>query len=337
MKSNGVRERLSEYQEITDTGIEKDDYVTIDYSMKINGKIIPMAQVAGYPLEVGTDTLFSELNEALLGLKVGETTTIDKKYPADYSDDHLAGNDVSYQVTIQQIRRKIKPEANDEWANSVTQGAVETMEELRSRVKENLQSAAAQSDREAVRNQMVRKLVEGSTLELPETLLEEEYEHLIAQFESELLQSRRSLEEYLEENSMTEEQYQSSQRILAKDMVRRSLVLQEVASQESLFVTQQEIDNTLRQLDNNISIKEMRKELEKSGHLDSLASRIFHEKVLSFLESKVNIIIEGEEVGEKITDEDTSEAAIAEPAAEVAAATTDEIAATEIESEENNN
>ena len=290
-----VRERLAEHQEITDSGIEVDDYVTIDYTMTVDGEPYPEGDASGYPLEVGTDTLFPELNEGLLGAKLGDIVTIKKSYPADYSTPELAGKTAEFAITVQEIRRNIKPEATDAWASTITQGTIETMEELRERVKENLQSAAMQSDRENLRNQIVRKMVEASTLELPETLVDDEYEHLMTQLENELAHRRMTMDEMLDSNGMTEDIFQDSQRTLAKNMVRRSLVLQEIGTRENLLVTEEEIDGTLAALSSDTSVKAMRKELEKSGRMDGLVGRIFHEKVLTLLENKVNVIIDGVE------------------------------------------
>lgn len=297
---DNIRGRSSDFNEVIDQGIETGDYVTIDYTMMVNGEPYPEGDTTGYPLEIGTDTFFEELNEGLLGVKPGETTTVTKSYPEDYSNADLAGKTASFEITVQQVRRLEKPELTDEWAQLISQGALKTVDELRERILHNLQAMASQSDREHVRNEIVRELVAGAQLEIPDTLVEEELDHLTHELEHQLSKQRTTLEEYAESMGKSVDDVRNEQQLLARDLVRRSLVLQEVAQREKLFVTEEELNATIAMLAPKDSTPgEVRKELEKSGRLDSLANRLFHEKVLSFLEGQAEITIDGKLVAEE--------------------------------------
>lgn len=315
-----LRERTADFAEVADEGIETKDYVTIDYTMAIDGEPYPDGDTTGYPLEVGTDTFFPELNEGLLGVKQGDTTTITHSYPEDYSSKDLAGKTATFEITVQQVRRVMKPDANDEWAQLLSQGTLTTLEELRARVKENLQAMASQSDREQVRNELVRRVVEGAELDIPDTLVEEELEHLMEDLEHRLGHEHMTMEEYAETTNKSVDDIRNDQQLMARDMVRRSLVLQEIARREKIFVTDEDINAALQAFaQNGAKVQDVRKELEASGRLDSLVSRIFHEKILSFLESHAQIEMEGQEVSAP-AEEATAQA---EAAPEVPEATTE--------------
>jgi len=289
-----LRDRTADFGEVIDEGIQTTDYVTIDYTMSIDGEPYPEGDTTGYPLEVGTDTFFPELNEALLGVKQGDIVTVTHTYPEDYSVKELAGKTGTFEVTVQQVRRVIRPELTDEWASLISQGALPNIDALRERLKENLQAMAKQADQEQLRNDLVSKVVEGAELELPDVMVEEEIEHLMHELEHRLSHERVSLEEYAEMSNRSVDDIRNEQQLMARDMVRRSLVLQEIARREQLFVTPEELDATVQALTPSGSdVKEFRASLEKSGRLNTLASRIFHEKVLSFLESHAKI--DGEE------------------------------------------
>jgi trigger factor len=298
-----LRERTADFSEVMDDGIVNGDYVTIDYTMTLDDEPYPDGDTSGYPLEVGTDTFFPELNKGLLGVKQGETTTITTTYSADYSNKEWAAKTASFAVTIQQVRRLIKPDADDAWAQIISQGALPTIEELRTRLKANLQAMAAQADHEHVRNELVRQVVEGASLDIPDTLVEEEYEHLLHELEHQLSHERMSLEDYAESTNRGIEDIKNEQHLLARDMVRRSLALQEVARREDLFVTAEDLDDTLEALaaGGGRTARAVRAELEKEGRLETLTSRIFHEKVLGFLESHAQIEIEGKEEPVELT------------------------------------
>jgi trigger factor len=291
-----LRERSADFAEIADEGIQAGDYVTIDYTMTLDGEAYPEGETTGYPLEVGTDTFFPELNEGLLGVKQGETTTLTTTYPDDYSDSKLAGKTATFEITVQQVRRVKMPEANDDWAKMISGGALESLDALRERLVQNLQAVAAQADRDHVRNELVRLVVEGATLELPDTLVDEEYEHLMHTLEHRLSHERMTLEEYAEAIDSTQEKIQNDRRLLAREMVRRSLVLQEIARRELLSVTDEDIDLVIAATNRDgRAVADVRKELAASGELNHLASRLFHEKVLGFLAEHAQITIEGAE------------------------------------------
>ncbi|HEY3416533.1 MAG TPA: trigger factor [Armatimonadota bacterium] len=302
-----LRERTADFAEITEEGIQKGDYVTIDYTMTVNGEPYPEGDTTGYPLEVGTDTFFPELNESLLGVKQGDTTTLTTDYPENYSNKDLAGKKAEFTIIVQQVRRVTKPEASDEWVQSISQGALNSLDELRERVKNNLQLMAAEADHDQIRNELVRKVVENAELDIPELMAEEQFEHQMHDLEHRLSHERMSMEEYAEMSGRTIEQIENEQRILARDMVRRSLVLQEIARRENITVTDEDVDAMLTiSAREGQNAKELRKDLEKSGRMQSLESRLFHEKVLSYLEGHAKI--------------DTSEGAAEEPKAEEAVA-----------------
>ncbi|HOF87076.1 MAG TPA: hypothetical protein PLZ36_03085, partial [Armatimonadota bacterium] len=197
------------------------------------------------------------------------------------------------------------PDATDAWAQMVTGGQAQNMDELREIVSQNMTRSADESDREAIRAELIRQLEEGAELELPEFMVDEEYEHLMEQLRHQLSRDHMSLEDYANMMGATVASIEQERRVLARDYVRRSLVLQEVARREDISIADEELDMLVRmvamssgQTPNEMSrsaLKRMRKELEESGQLNHLASRLFHEKVLSLLEGKATITVAGQD------------------------------------------
>lgn len=290
-----LRERSAEFAEVTDSGIETGDYVTVDYTMTLDGEPYPDGDTTGYPLEVGSDTFFPELNDGLLGVQPEATTSVTTTYPSDYSNADLAGKTATFDITVQQVRRVIKPEVTDAWVEMISQEQLHTVEELRERVKMNLQVMASQGDHDGVRSALLRQVVDQSKLELPDTLVDEQYEHLMADLETRAGERHLSLEDLAEALGKTMADLENDQLLLARDSVRRSLVLQEIARRENLLITQDELTAVINQSAPDArAAKKLRADLEKSGQLDHLASQLFHEKVLTFLESQAEVVtVEG--------------------------------------------
>jgi len=342
-----LRESHADFAELADTAIEQGDFVTIDSTMLVDGEPYPEGDTAGYPLEVGSDTLFPELNEALLGLKTGDSTTVTTAYPADYSDAALAGKTATSTVVVQSVRRLALPELDDAWISHISNGSVQTVDELRTQMRTQLDRDAKRMDREHVHSELLNQLVAKSEIDVPATLVEEEYEHLMEELEDQLAQKRTSMEEYARNTNHTVADIENQTQIQARDMVRRSLLLQEIARREDIHVTDEELDAMV--MINSFSkggqsfekvkrdLPKLRKEMEKTGQLGHLATQLFQDKVLAFLVEHADVVVEGwpertEEAGEEALEageeplvgvEQTGEAAIelSEPVGEETAET----------------
>ncbi len=296
-------DRGAEATPITDSGIEAGDYVTIDYTMQVDGQPYPEGDTTGYPLEVGADTFFPELNDALLGVQAGDATTVTTTYAEDYTNAELAGKTAAFAITVKTVFRRVKPALEDAWVTNVSNGALHTVEELRGHFRKQLEDLAAQMDRDHVRSELMSQLMERAEIDVPASLAEEEYEHLMEELEQELSHQHLSLEEYARRQERRVADIENEQQMLARDLVRRSLVLQAIARKEGIVVTDEDLDALVmmeaysrgeESLDKvRRNLKAMRRELEKSGQLDRLASRLFREKILTFLETHADVQMGG--------------------------------------------
>ncbi len=113
--------------------LEKGDLAIVDYEMFVEGEKREQGSATGYPLEVGNDELFPQLNDALPGAKVGESREFEVNYPESHADPDLAGKTASFNVTVQQARRRQLPELDEEFVKQVSD--LTTVEELRARVQ----------------------------------------------------------------------------------------------------------------------------------------------------------------------------------------------------------
>ncbi len=294
----------TKYEDITDSGVITGDYVTIDYTMKVNGEDYPEGNVEGYPVEIGTDTLFAELNEGLLGIKVGEIVTIKTTYADDYSDKELAGKEAEFAITITNVNRRVRPEMNDELAMQLSNGTVQNAEELQTRIREHLERQAKESDSESIRTELVTKIVDAAVLEIPDVMVDEEVDALMHELQHRLSHNRFTLDDYADYMKTTTEAIQEEQHEIAIKVVRRSLVLANIAKNENIFVSEQDIDIAIMmQLmqqgvasDEKSLRKEMRKvrkDLNKDGRIQEIAGNIRQQKIIGFLQKNAKITVDG--------------------------------------------
>ena len=306
-----LRKGDAEIVELTDAPVETGDLVTIDSKAQIDGAPYAEGDLAGYPLEVGADTFFTELNEGLLGMTVGETRMITKSYPEEFAQPALAGKTVEYAVTITQIRRTQLPDVTDAWVAAKTNGNLQTVDELNERLRSNMEGMANQMDHDQIRETLVRQVVAQAELEIPDVMVDEEHEHLMHRLEEQLSREYLTLEEYAENIQRSVTDIKNEQMVMARDVVRRSMVLQEVARRGHITVTDEDIDTLLimesyqrgerdmkairRQL------KSQRKEMSQSGRLDYIVNRLYQEKILRYLEQEARVTIDGKPLQRETT------------------------------------
>jgi trigger factor len=288
-----VLQSSAKYDYVTDE-IKADDYAIINYVAKIDGIDAPDLSSTGYPVWVGHDSIFPELNDGIIGKKSEEEFVVTKEYAADFADESLAGKTVEYTVIIENVRRLVIPELTDEFVATISDNNLSNKDELVERVKLNLKYMAENNDNDNLRTEVVRKVVELSELDLPEIEVDEEFQHLMIGLEERLQKRHTTLEQFSEQTGRTLEDIQNEQKLIAQDMVRRSLVLADIAGKEGIDVTDEDIDGVFAmeiyrnkgEMSGKSLAKEianLRREMKKTGALYNIEGKLRYEKVVSFL------------------------------------------------------
>lgn len=288
-----VLKSSAKYDFVTDE-IIAEDYAIINYTAKIDGEVAEDLASSGYPVWVGHDSIFPEINDGIIGKKATDEFTVSKEYAADFSDESLAGKTVEYTVTIENVRRLVVPELTDEFVATISDNTLANKDELVERVRLNLKYMAENNDTDNLRTEIVRKVVEQSEMELPEIEVDEEYNHLMHGLEERLQKRHTTIEQFAEQSGRTIEDIQNEQKLIAQDMVRRSLVLADIAGTEGINVTDEDIDGVFAmeiyrnkgEMSGKAMAKEianLRREMKKTGALYNIEGKLRYEKVVSFL------------------------------------------------------
>jgi len=298
-----IRARHARFTELPEgVGIEKSDLAIVDYEMVVDGEKREDAGATGYPLEVGADQLFPELNDVLVGARPGENRELEISYPESHADATLAGKTARFQVTVQQARRRQLPDLDDEFAKQVSD--LETMEALRSRVRENLEAIGKAMAEEDVRDQLIRLLAESSTLDVPQAIVNGEVDRRIDEATESLERRNLTLHQYLGQINRSFEDWRADIEADARQTARRALILDEVGSLEKIEVTDEELDAEIHRIaeSEHVDAERIHARLHDSAEMVRLANRIYHRKVIQFL-------VEHAEVSEEIIEPESDEQA----------------------------
>lgn len=261
------------------------DQVTLDIAVTSGDETL---------LEAPAETLVlsQELNDwppgfaaEITGLPAGESTEFDLTYPSDFSDDELAGRQVTFSVVVHTVREQETPELDDEFARTVSEE--DTLEALRERLREQLltrRQAAAEQD---FTQQVLEAALAVTTVKFPPLIVEAQIDDMLAAEERQLARQNISLDQYLNMLRTTRERYRQQLRPTAEARVRHQLLLAEIVRAEGIEVPDDEIDEEIERLAQGAGDQAdaVRESLSSDEARESLRSRLLGQRALDHLKA----------------------------------------------------
>ncbi|HLZ47510.1 MAG TPA: trigger factor [Candidatus Limnocylindria bacterium] len=232
----GMREHHAELRPV-DRAAAKDDVVTIDLDVTLDGKALPPMGRNAH-LELGRDYAIPGLADALVGTKAGETKAFELAFPDDYPDEDLRGKTGAFTATVSQVAEKILPPLDDEFAKTV---GVATVADLDKAVRGELAHAAFHEARDDAAEKLLAHLLDTSTVEVPEVLVADELDHLMADLVGRVKEQGLSWEQFLLQARKTEDEIRADWRATAERRAKSLLVLDALAKQENVTISSTEL------------------------------------------------------------------------------------------------
>lgn len=276
-----ARRRFLTYVSQSDHPLEKGDVAILDYVLEVAGQPAD-APVNGYPLEVGADNFFPELNEGLLGATAGEVRRIESRLP-HAQDPDSAGKTATLVVTVTDVKVSALPALDDEFAHKYA--GAQNVEELRGRLREVLEQAATQHAEQTVRERLISLVVGASEAGLPRPLVEKFRDAREAEVIAELARQGVALEDYLAQRGATYADWRRMLEAEARRNLKRFLVLRELEREAGITASEEEIAAEVSRLaeQENVTAVAKRRQLERDDALEELVSQLKHEKAIALL------------------------------------------------------
>ena len=287
-----IRRHASRLEPVTDRGIEAGDAVTLDLTRRgVRGSEEaasppPADRHENVSIELGAEANPPGFDAELRGLQVSQSKAFELSYPADHEQSEFAGTQVAYEVVVKALHRRLLPDLDDEFARSV--GDFDTLEALKTRIATDLQRDAAAEAERGVRRDLITQLASRVTVEVPAALINREVERRLEQVAAQLTRQRVDPRTApIDWDALRDEQREP-----ALEMVRGSMVLDEVARRESLTVSdddlEQELTRYAERLERTPAL--VRAQLEKDDGLGRLSEGLRREKAIDFLLSRATIV-----------------------------------------------
>jgi trigger factor len=262
----------------------KGDRVEIDFEVFVDGKLIEGGSAKNHPLTIGENYFIPGFEDNLVGMKERDEKEFDLEFPKDYHQKELAGKPAKFKVMMSLVQEKELPEINDEFAKSL--GKFESLDALKKSIREGIEAEQKKKNEEKWRTEAIGKIAAGSEIDLPEVLVDQELEKMMAEFEQNISQMGLKLETYLENIKKSKSEIVKGWRETAEKRVRAALVLKEIAAAEQIEVPASEIEEEMnRVMAYYRSVPDMEKNLDMERLYNYTKGVLTNEKVFKFLES----------------------------------------------------
>jgi len=231
-------------------------------------------------VEIAGKNTMPEFTEHLRGTSAGDERTFDVHYPEDTEDKRLAGKTFSYAVKVQAIKQKSLPELNDEFAKQL--GEFQTVDDLRKAIREQIESERRHQAEHDAKEKLVGELIQRNDFEVPDSLIEQQIDIRLERGLRALAAQGLTAEQM---KKMDLNRLRAGQREQAIHDVKAALLLERVAEEENVQVSDEELNRELEALarQSKQTSEAVRARLTRDGGLDRIRTRIRNEKTLEFL------------------------------------------------------
>ncbi|MDD2625245.1 MAG: trigger factor [Bacilli bacterium] len=262
--------------------IELGDTVVIDFEGFKDDKPFEGGKGENFPLEIGSKTFIPGFEEQLVGLKTDDKKDIKVTFPEDYPAENLKGKEVVFKVNIHEVKNKQIPELNEDFILDLAMENVKTEEDLNKKVKENLTEKKEMDADNKLVDSILDEINKNVTVDIPEELINQEIDRMIANYEERLKMQGITLQQYLEFTKMNEEDLRKQLGKEAEKSVKYRLVIEEIIKLEDIKVTDKEVDKELEEMSKiyQMSTEEVEKAM---GGKDYLQHDLLVKKVIDFL------------------------------------------------------
>jgi trigger factor len=240
-----LRNRQATWREV-ERPAEYNDRVTVDLKLTVEDKSISDLKDNPFELTQERQGLFTGMDEHVVGMSAGESKEFTTVIPADYSNEKIAGKEAHYAITLHKVETKDMPELDDAFASQASNGQVETLEDLRKAISDNILDVKKRRIRDELREQAINAVIDQSKITIHPLLIQEEAEDMLHQLSHLLEQQHMSMDQYLMMMRKTREEYLKDIQPDAEKRVKRQLVLDALADKESIGILPEEIEALFR-------------------------------------------------------------------------------------------
>ncbi len=254
----------------------------IDFKGVVDGKELEGGSGENYPLEIGSNTFIPGFEDALIGMKTGETKDINLKFPENYVED-LKNKDVTFTVTVREIKERILPEVDEELFKDLGED-IHSKEELETKIKEHLKEHKETERDNKYLEEVIKTAISNMKVELNEEIIHDEIHRIINQQAEQMKMQGLSIEQYLEFTKSTMEDLENQIKPEAENRVKERYLLEAIVEEEKIDATDKEVEEDIKRISEMYNV-EKDELVNMMGGVEMVKYDVKMRKALEFLKN----------------------------------------------------
>jgi trigger factor len=218
----------------------------IDFEGFVDGVAFEGGKGENHPLEIGSHSFIDTFEDQLVGKNTGDEVEVNVTFPEQYQAPELAGKPALFKVKINEIRAKELPELNDEFAQDVSE--FDTLAEYREDTKKKLQERKENAAKGTKEDEAIAKIIDKSKMDIPEAMIDTQAENMVEEFAQRIASQGMSMEQYLQYTGSSVDKLKEQVRPEALQRIQSSLVLEQIAKEENLTASDEDVDAEIEQM-----------------------------------------------------------------------------------------
>ncbi|WP_343249527.1 trigger factor [Diplocloster hominis] len=242
------KERENNARTITvdDRAVQDGDMTTIDFEGFVDGVPFEGGKGTDYPLVIGSHSFIDTFEEQLIGKNIGEEVEVNVTFPEEYQAKELAGQPALFKVTVKEIKVKELPEADDDFAQDVSE--FDTLDEYKADIKAKLQEKKEKDAKTAKEDAVIDKIVENASMEIPDAMIDTQTRQMVEDFARRIQMQGLSMEQYMQFTGSTPDQMLEQMKPQALKRIQTRLVLEAITEAEKIEATEEELQKEIEKM-----------------------------------------------------------------------------------------
>ncbi len=254
----------------------------IDFEGFVDGVAFEGGKGENHSLEIGSHTFIDTFEDQLVGKNVGDEVDVNVTFPEQYQAADLAGKPATFKVKINEIKAKELPELDDEFAKDVSE--FDTLAEYKESLKKDLEKKKQDEAKRTKEDEAIQKIIDKSKMEIPEAMIDTQCETMIEEFAQRIAQSGLSMDQYLQFSGLTVDGLKEQVRPEALTRIQSSLVLEQIAKEENIEVSDADVDAEIEKMAKNYGMEaDKLKEYMGEGEKESMKKEIAITKAVELI------------------------------------------------------
>ncbi|MCP3676802.1 MAG: trigger factor [Deltaproteobacteria bacterium] len=276
-----LREQRAEFNDV-ERGAEDGDLLFLDFTSTVDGEELKDSHAEDYMVKIGEKSMLPGFEDALVGLKKGDTKEIKLTLPYDFHEVAIAGKEAAFNVTVKSVKEKVLHKVDDEFAKDIE---CESLDDLKSKVRESIVSERKAMVLREVKEKVVEELIAKNSFDLPESLLKRYVKPLLERADENL---KKGAPAEPEDAHLSQEALENKYTKVAESQLRRDMLMDAIAVKEKITVSPEEIETKIAEVakESGESVEKVKENIEEQKMTTLLKKSLLDEKVFTLILSK---------------------------------------------------